>query len=214
MRDLKALVGGAVVSLAILFASNTRSFAAEVQNTPETDSNAVVIELGDVATVQEEVSESNFEELKNLMNLPGLTEMTAREAGETYLDPVGLVTRAGEETWTGSGFGGAFTFKDYNLTPVKTMGKTGTLLISGYFYGDDGYADSSPIRLTFQIRSTSGTVLVSRTFDDTRNGAIPFAISCNVTQGQKIRLFMDASSIANPPGPTRVAYIAYDYNLY
>ena len=125
-----------------------------------------------------------------------------------------LTTRAGNETWTGSGFGGAFSFVDYNLTPVKTMGKSGTLLISGYFYGNDGYADSSPIKLTFEIRSTSGAVLARTIVPDTRNGNIPFAVSCQVTKGQKVQLFMDASSIGNPPGRTRGAYISYNYDLY
>ncbi len=125
-----------------------------------------------------------------------------------------LTTRAGNETWTGSGLGGAFRFIDYNLTPVKTMGQSGTLLISGIFYGDDGYASVSPIKLTFEIRSTSGAVLARTVVPDTRNGDIPFAVSCNVTKGQQIQLFMDASSISNPPGITRGAYIQYYYGFY
>ena len=122
--------------------------------------------------------------------------------------------RAGTETWTGSGFGGAYTFNNYNLTPVKTMGKSGRLLISGYFYGTDGYASSSPIKLTVQIRSTSGTVLVSRSFVDDRSGNVPFSISVNVTAGQQVQLFFDASSIANPPGIYRSGYVSYSYYLY
>ena len=97
--------------------------------------------------------------------------------------------RAGTETWTGSGFGGAYTFNNYNLTPVKTMGKSGRLLISGYFYGTDGYASSSPIVLTVEIRTTSGTVLGRTTVYDNRSGNVPFAVSANVTAGQRIQLF-------------------------
>lgn len=196
-----------VASFTLMLTMSMQTFAAE---TKEANSDALIAEV----VSKEEQNASNFDEVKQLMGLPTLTYMTAREAGETYKDPLGIVARAGNETWTGSGFGGAFRFTDYNLTPVKTMGQSGTLLISGYFYGDDGYADSSPIKLTFQIRSSSGTILVSKVFYDTRNGSIPFSISCNVTKGQKIQLFMDASSIANPPGPTRAAYIAYDYDLY
>ncbi len=136
----------------------------------------------------------------------------ARE--KAVVDAADIVTRAGNETWTGSGFGGAFRFTDYNLTPVKTMGKSGTLLISGYFYGDDGYADSSPIKLTFQIRTTSGAVKSQTIVPDTRNGDVSFSTSCHVNAGDQIQLFMDASSIGNPPGITRSAYIAYNYYLY
>lgn len=125
-----------------------------------------------------------------------------------------LTTRAGNETWTGSGLGGDFRFIDYNLTPVKTMGQSGTLTISGNFYGNDGYADSSPIKLTFEIRSTSGAVLARTVVPDTRNGNIPFAVSCHVSKGQQIQLFMDASSIANPPGILREAKIQYYYGFY
>lgn len=210
MKGLKMLLTVCAASLLVMFGMDTRSFAAEAPD--DVNSDVVAVEVQEVSS--EQVSDPKFEEIKRLMNLPGLTKMTAEEAGESAMDPLDLVTRAGNETWTGSGFGGAFTFKDNNLTPIKVMGKTGTLYINGYFYGDDGYADSSPIKLTFQIRSTSGNILVSRVFYDTRNGAVPFSISCNVTQGQQIQLFMDASSISNPPGPTRVAYIAYDYDLY
>ncbi len=121
--------------------------------------------------------------------------------------------RAGTETWTGSGFGGAYTFNNYNLTPVKTMGKSGRLLISGYFYGTDGYASSSPIVLTVEIRTTSGTVLGRTTVYDNRSGNVPFAVSANVTAGQRIQLFFDASSVANPPGIYRSAFVAYNFYL-
>ena len=121
--------------------------------------------------------------------------------------------RAGTETWTGSGFGGAYTFSNYNLTPVKTMGKGGTLLISGYFYGNDGYATSHPIVLTVEIRSTSGAVLGRTSVYDNRSGNVPFAVSANVSAGQKIQLFFDASSAYSSPGIYRSAYVAYNYSL-
>ncbi len=136
----------------------------------------------------------------------------AEDTGSMEVETVS--PRAGNETWTGSGFGGDYTFTNNNLTPVKTMGKSGTLLISGYFYGTDGFASSSPIKLTVQIRSTSGTILVSRSFVDDRSGNVPFSISANVTAGQQVRLFFDASSIANPPGIYRSGHVSYSYYLY
>lgn len=125
-----------------------------------------------------------------------------------------VVTRAGNETWTGSGHGGSYTFTNNNLTPVKTMGKSGRLLISGYFYGNDGYASSHPIILTVQIRSTSGAVLGSTQVYDTRNGNVEFAVSANVSAGQQIQLFFDASSAGSSPGIYRSAYVNYGYDLY
>lgn len=119
--------------------------------------------------------------------------------------------RAGNETWSGSGFGGSYTFTNNNLTPIKTIGESGRLLISGSFYGTDAFASSSPIKLTFQIRSTSGAVLASTEVIDTRNGNIPFSVATNVTVGQQIQLFLDASSIANPPGIYRSAFVEYDF---
>ena len=124
-----------------------------------------------------------------------------------------VVTRAGNETWTGSGFGGSYTFTDYNLTPVKTMGKSGTLVISGYFTGNDGYANASPIKLTAQIRNTSGGVKGSSVTVDDRSGSTAFAITASVSKGEQIQLYFDASSIANPPGIYRSAYVSYNYAI-
>ena len=120
-------------------------------------------------------------------------------------------TRAGNETWTGSGFGGAYTFTDYNLTPVKTMGESGTLLIHGSFYGNDGYANVSPIKLTAQIRNTAGGVKAQTVVVDDRSGYVSFSVSCNVSKGEQIQFFVDASSIPNPPGILRSAYVEYSY---
>ena len=124
-----------------------------------------------------------------------------------------VVTRAGNETWTGSGFGGSYTFTDYNLTPVKTMGKSGTLVISGYFTGNDGYANASPIKLTAQIRNTSGGVKGSSVTVDDRSVSTAFAITASVSKGEQIQLYFDASSIANPPGIYRSAYVSYNYAI-
>lgn len=122
---------------------------------------------------------------------------------------------AGTETWyTGSGLGGDYTFTNNNTTPVKTMGNSGTLRISGSFYGADGYASASPIKLTVRIQSTSGTVLSSTIAVDELSGATPFSVSCPVSQGQKIQLFFDASSVANPPGIYRKAHVTYYRYLY
>ena len=132
----------------------------------------------------------------------------------TVMADISLENRAGNETWTGSGFGGSYTFTNYNLTPVKTMGTSGTLLIYGSFYGNDGYATSSPIVLTAQIRKTDGTVKAETVRVDNRSGNVSFAMSCSVSKGEQIQLFFDASSVSNPPGIYRSAFVTYNYDLY
>ena len=123
---------------------------------------------------------------------------------------------AGTETWyTGSGAGGDYTFTNNNTTPVKTMGNSGTLRISGYFYGADGYATSSPIVLTVKILDVSTGATLSKTVvNDDLSGSTAFSTSCYVTAGQRIQLFFDASSIANPPGIYRKAHVTYNRYLY
>ena len=151
-------------------------------------------------------------------NVTNETEAVASESPSvdlaTVIADIAMEPRAGNETWTGSGFGGSYTFTDYNLTPVKTMGASGTLLIYGSFYGNDGYASASPIKLTAQIRSTSGAIRAETVRVDNRSGNVSFAMSCTVSKGDQIQLYFDASSIANPPGIYRSAYITYNYDLY
>ena len=131
----------------------------------------------------------------------------------TIISDINLEPRAGNETWVGSGFGGSYTFTDYNLTPIKTMGQSGTLVISGIFRGTDGYANVSRIKLTVQIRSTSGSIKSSTVVVDDRSGSTAFSVSCSVSQGETIQLFFDASSVANPPGIYRSAFVDYDYAI-
>ena len=131
----------------------------------------------------------------------------------TIISDINLEPRAGNETWVGSGFGGSYTFTDYNLTPIKTMGQSGTLVISGIFRGTDGYANVSRIKLTVQIRSTSGSIKSSTVVVDDRSGSTAFSVSCSVSQGETIQLFFDASSVANPPGIYRSAFVDYDFAI-
>ena len=151
-------------------------------------------------------------------NVTNETEAVASESPSvdlaTVIADIALEPRAGNETWTGSGFGGSYTFTNYNLTPVKTMGTSGTLLIYGSFYGNDGYATSSPIVLTAQIRKTDGTVKAETVRVDNRSGNVSFAMSCSVSKGEQIQLFFDASSVSNPPGIYRSAFVTYNYDLY
>ena len=203
-KRIKRLLVGLVATASMLIATVSPALAADVK---ETESE-----------VTDKVAQDTIE-AEDLIDYKFFDESVTSKYG---LDPTlivddnidSVILRAGNETWSGSGFGGAYTFTNNNLTPVKTMGKSGRLLISGYFYGTDGFASSSPIALTVEIRNTSGAVLGRTYVDDNRSGNVPFAVSASVSAGQQIQLFFDASSIANPPGIYRSAYVNYDYDLY
>ncbi len=128
-------------------------------------------------------------------------------------EELSLSPKAGTETWyRGSRTVGSFNMSNNNLTPVKTIGDSGTLDVWFTFYRNDQYS-SSPIKLTFQIRDAStghvyGTV-VAYEGQDVGGGIV----MTNVPAGTRIQLYFDASSISNPPGPYRKAHITYGYTL-
>ena len=110
---------------------------------------------------------------------------------------------------------GSMHMTDNNLTQVKTIKRTGTLHIVGHFYGEDAHAAVSPIRLTAQIRYAYGGAIgnASITKDDNRSGLVDFEVTCPVSYGQQVQIFFDASSISNPPGYYRRAFIEYWYYI-
>ena len=122
---------------------------------------------------------------------------------------------AGTEDWanTSKTYVGSMHLTNNTLSPVKTIKKAGTLHIEGRFYGEDQDADISPIKLTAEIRNTSGTTLASTVRTDDRSGFVNFSMSCPVSYGQQVRIYFDASSISNPPGYYRKAYIEYWYYI-
>ena len=127
---------------------------------------------------------------------------------------------AGVETlYTGITEMGDFAFNDTNLTPAKTVqGSKVTINVAwrkadglyGSVNGDQGIGD---VKLTMQIRDTAGNALTGKYvfyYDETAvDGYVSDQISLNVTPGQKIRIWMDASSV-NPSqsnGTYRAIYI-------
>ena len=71
---------------------------------------------------------------------------------------------AGVETWYASWVSeGTFTVSNNNLTPVKTMGVSGTLHIVAQVSGRSDLEPSGcpPVKLTVQVRDLSGNVLAS-----------------------------------------------------
>ena len=211
MITLKSKIKRRILSLitvaSVFVFSASPVFAQENVSSAEENTSS---EQEAVVITPEEISEK-FELIKNID--PATVPETPWEVTSNDSSGEAIVTRAGNETWTGSGLAGNYTFYNNNLTPVKTMGKSGTLLIYGSFYGDDGYADVSPIQLTAQIRSTSGAVKATTVRVDDRSGATSFSISCPVSYGEQIQLFFDASSVANPPGIYRSAHVTYYYAI-
>lgn len=207
MITLKSKIKRRILSLitvASVFAfSASPVFAQENVSSAEESTSS---EQEAVVITPEEISEK-LELIKNI------DPATVPETPWEVTSGENLETKAGNETWTGSGLAGNYTFNNYNLTPVKTMGKSGTLLIHGSFYGDDGFATSSPIQLTVEIRTTSGAVKARTIRVDDHSGATSFSVSAPVSAGEQIQLYFDASSVANPPGIYRSAHVEYYFAL-
>ena len=202
---IKRRILGLVSAVSVFTFSVTPAFAAETSSSATNGVAAEESNIPDPVKVQKFMEAIEKIDPATVMETP--EEITIKdESGE-------IILRAGAETWTGSGLGGNYTFYNNNLTPIKTMGQGGTLLIYGSFYGDDGYADVSPIKLTAQIRSTSGAVKARTVVPDDNSGAASFSVSASVYQGEQIQLFFDASSIANPPGILRSAHVLYYYTF-
>lgn len=126
---------------------------------------------------------------------------------------------AGVETWEpGLIEVGSFTFNDENTTPVKTINGTQVSINFGWrradgLYGspagDQGIGD---VKLTIQIFDAVGNALTGKQVfypDEGSNGMTYSNITLNVPYGQKIRIWMDASSV-NPSqsnGKYRAIYV-------
>lgn len=207
MITLKSKIKRRILSLitvaSVFVFSASPVFAQENVSSAEENTSS---EQEAVVITPEEISEK-LELIKNI------DPATVPETPWEVTSGENLETKAGNETWTGSGLAGNYTFNNYNLTPVKTMGKSGTLLIHGSFYGDDGFATSSPIQLTVEIRTTSGAVKARTIRVDDHSGATSFSVSAPVSAGEQIQLYFDASSVANPPGIYRSAHVEYYFAL-
>lgn len=124
---------------------------------------------------------------------------------------------AGVETWYGDWVNEpTITVRNNNLTPVKTMGESGTLHVA---CGIKGRPDLEPsgcplVKVTMQIRDQNGNVLASGTVRE--DAFMPqIHLSIPVVAGQKIQIFFDVSSVSyNPNGNYRVADINYSHEIY
>lgn len=135
---------------------------------------------------------------------------------------------AGTENWGASNYGilQKFRVKDTNLTPVKTITKTGLLSIKYYAVpcreghlscpknctAEKEKRNFSPFTVTVQIRNAKTGRTLARCATDEY---VQHTISYKVKAGMKIQIFFDVSTKAGErkPGPTRVAHIQYQYRI-
>jgi hypothetical protein len=123
----------------------------------------------------------------------------------------------GVETWYyGVGSTEFINITDYNITPVKTIGDTGNLtLVFGFSSKRNGIDEPTwypPVKITAQIRSASSGAVLAQTIFEEGTGTT-FTLSKYLTAGTQIQIFIDVSSLYNPPGPYRKAGISYYYML-
>lgn len=128
---------------------------------------------------------------------------------------------AGTETWSQkTGPTENMRVVNNNLTPVKTMGRSGKLRIyfnvqackQGYCScGDREPSGYSDVQVTMQIRKSGTTQVLAS--GSRRESSFYGYIETNVTQGQKIQLFCDVSSYGPSPGVNRRGHVSYYYQF-
>lgn len=131
----------------------------------------------------------------------------------------GKVNAAGTQTFYRTGASGAhvgqFHCYNNNLTPMKTIGESGTF----YIYGTARKGDSlnGNVVTKIQIREyPSGRVLTSTSSYAVSTDGTVHAFETTpiyLTAGQTIKIFFDICSVGTPPGGYRSADIDYSYVL-
>lgn len=124
---------------------------------------------------------------------------------------------AGTETWYGDWVDEpTIIVTNNNLTPVKTMGVSGTLHVSASIQGRPDLEPSGcpKVKMTMQIRDLNGKVLRSGTVRE--DDFMPQVhLEMPVKKGQKIQIFFDVSSVSyNPNGNYRKGEISYSHEIY
>lgn len=133
---------------------------------------------------------------------------------------VGSAQAAGVETWYygGNGWNEMFV-TNYNITPVKTIGDSGDLVVSVFFEGARNGIDEpewySPVNLTVEIREAyTGVVLASRVIPEEYFYESVPVFAYGLPEGKQIQLYFDISSQYNAPGAYRKGYISYEAAIW
>lgn len=116
------------------------------------------------------------------------------------------VARAGTETlYAGSGSIGSFYLQNNNLTPVKTMGASGTFSL----FGTASCSSSTYWQICVQIKDAyTGSVLATDYTSGSSYNFQYYSMEISVTKGQKIQIYTYYTST-----PSTEAKIDLDYIL-
>ena len=132
---------------------------------------------------------------------------------------------AGVETWSqAQGPMESIRVTNNNTTPVKTIGRTGTLTIVNWISrcsseyctcSDREPISYSNIKVYMKIYNCdTGEVLASGWFPEHETFAHTLTTSRPVVAGERIQIYFDVRSVNNPPGPYRKAHISYYYKIF
>lgn len=134
---------------------------------------------------------------------------------------------AGVEVWgdntTTTGPWENIRVTDTNWTPVKTMGRNGTLIIDNFVgrcnsdyctCSDQEPTNYSQLNVHIKIVNyDTGEVLADDWFREHYVFSYELKTKRPVLQGERIRVFFDVCSLNNPPGPARKAHIQFRYRF-
>lgn len=135
----------------------------------------------------------------------------AQEQQTSNIATTSISTRGGTENWGEAQKKnvGTFTFKNNNLTPVKTITKSGYLYLHVKYSKADSYDGN--VMLTVKIKKSNGTQLTNDTFYS--YGKEEMTSWTHVSAGDKIQIFFDASTTTGPSAHYRSANVTYYYTL-
>ena len=136
------------------------------------------------------------------------------------------VSAAGVETWgkdTAIGPWEDIRVTNDNWTPVKTMGRSGTLIIDNFITPCNANyctcADQEPTsypQLNVNIKIVNydtGEVLADEWFRQHIVFSYELKTTRAVAVGERLRVYFDVCSLNNPPGPYRKAHIQFRHRF-
>lgn len=122
----------------------------------------------------------------------------------------GVVPYGGTETWTNGDFVGSFTMYGNNLTPVKTIGKSGDLTLTIYY---DSQNDTS-VYLTVQfLKANTNQVLSEWKMGPSKDKELGFAVCEGLTKGQKIQVYFRVTDKNGKYNDNQPCWISYSYTI-
>lgn len=130
------------------------------------------------------------------------TTTTAAPLADVTAD---TVARAGTETlYKGSGSIGSFYLQNNNLTPVKTMGASGTFSL----FGTASCSSSTYWQICVQIKDAyTGSVLATDYTTGSSYNHQYYSMEISVTKGQKIQIYTYYTSTPSTEAEIHLSYV-------